>query len=169
MYSETTFKEQQQFRQVWLWTLLLVINALFIVGTIRQVYLGKSFGNNPSSNFKLVSLTIMVLGILLLFVFMRLETAIDTIGVHYRFYPFHRKMRTIEWNRISKAYTRKYNPIGEYGGWGIRSGIFGSGKALNISGNKGLQLIYDNNQKLLLGTQKLNELETILQQLGKTN
>jgi len=169
MNTEAVFKETQQFRQAWLWILLIGINALFIVGTIRQVYLGKPFGDNPSSNFELVSLTIIAICILFLFIFMRLETTIDEIGIHYRFYPFHRKMRTIEWNRISKAYTRKYNPIGEYGGWGIRFGIFGSGNALNISGNKGLQLTYDNNRKLLLGTQKLNELETILQQLGKTN
>ncbi|MCQ0110186.1 hypothetical protein JGC31_01235 [Zhouia sp. CL16] len=48
----------------------------------------------------------------------------------------------------------KYNPIKDYGGYGWRIGFRGKGKALNIRGNKGIQIIYKNNKKLLIGTQK---------------
>lgn len=167
MAEKIVFTETQHFRQIWLWILLLAVSGMLVVGSIKQVYFAEKFGVNPTSNIELIALTLMMLCILLLFVMMRLETTIDEIGIHYRFYPFHRKIRTIQWERITKAYTRKYSPIGEYGDWGIRFGIFGRGNALNVSGNKGLQLIYDNNKKLLIGTQKPNEIETIIHQLDK--
>ena len=55
---------------------------------------------------------------------------------------------------------REYKPIMEYGGWGIRG--FGSNRALNIKGKIGLQLVFKNGQKLLIGTQKADEIVKIL-------
>jgi hypothetical protein len=64
-----------------------------------------------------------------------------------------------------KCYVRKYKPLAEFGGWGLRFGV--SGKAYNISGNKGLQLELTNNKKLLIGTQKPEELSEALNKIGK--
>jgi hypothetical protein len=61
---------------------------------------------------------------------------------------------------------RQYNPITEYGGWNISIGLFGKGQAFNVSGNKGLQLIYDNGKKFLTGTQGPEEPEQLLKQIG---
>jgi hypothetical protein len=47
---------------------------------------------------------------------------------------------------------RKYKPLLEYGGYGIRG--FGNNRALNIAGKTGLQLIFKDGRKLLIGTQK---------------
>ncbi len=55
----------------------------------------------------------------------------------------------------------------EYGGWGIKNGLFGSGKSYNVSGNEGLQIIYTNNKRLLIGTKKTDEIKSVLFQLGK--
>ena len=62
---------------------------------------------------------------------------------------------------------RTYKPIVEYGGWGLRSGVFGSGQAFNVYGNIGLQLELKNRKKLLIGTQKKYEIEKALEQIKR--
>lgn len=47
---------------------------------------------------------------------------------------------------------------------GIRYGF--AGKAYNVSGNLGLQLAYDKNLNLLIGTQKAEEMDAALNKLG---
>ncbi|MBQ4803289.1 hypothetical protein J8L88_10555 [Aquimarina sp. MMG015] len=72
-----------------------------------------------------------------------------------------------DWGSIKQLYIRKYDPIYEYGGWGIRMNIRGKGKAFNISGNIGLQLEFLNNKKLLIGTNKPEKLSEALKKIGK--
>ncbi len=85
--------------------------------------------------------------ITILFIVARLETAMDKEGISVRFFPFHRHFRQYKWEEISHVFIRKYNPLGEYGGWGIRFGIGGK-KAFNVSGNKGIQLTFINGSRL---------------------
>src|SRR3989337_227461 len=126
MKEEILFAEQQSFKQIWLWALMLPINGLVLFGFISQVFFGKTFGDKPGSDFEL-GIALMTVSLVTLFLFfLRLETQIKKDGVYYRFFPFHRKYKKISWDRISKAYVRKYHPLAEYGGWGFRFG-FGSG------------------------------------------
>ncbi len=99
--------------------------------------------------------------------FLRLDTEIREDGIYYQLFPFHFKMRKIAFDDIEKVYVRKYNPLMEYGGWGIRLGLFGKGWAINISGNKGIQIEFKNKKKrkFLLGTQKPEEVEAVLNKL----
>jgi hypothetical protein len=55
----------------------------------------------------------------------------------------------------------------EYGGWGLRLGILGKGTAFNVSGDKGLQLEFIDNKKLLIGTKKPEELTETLNKIGQ--
>jgi hypothetical protein len=57
----------------------------------------------------------------------------------------------------------KYNPISDYGGWGVR--LSRNGKAFNVKGEFGLKLYFDNRKPLLIGTQKPEELKKILESL----
>lgn len=97
---------------------------------------------------------------------LRLTYSIDSTGITVAYFPFIRQ-RTYLWGDVEAAYVRKYNPLGEYGGWGLKGGLK-SGKAYNVWGNKGLQLTFKNGKKLLIGTQKAAELSTYLTTL-KTN
>ena len=49
-------------------------------------------------------------------------------------------------------------PILEYGGWGIRYSPFGKGWAYNVRGNQGVQLELANGQRILVGSQRADEL-----------
>ncbi len=75
-------------------------------------------------------------------------------------------MKKIAWSEVSNAYVRNYDPIGEYGGWGLKGGSFwnkSKGKAITISGGVGIQLEFKNGKKLLIGTQKENDVKRVLQ------
>jgi len=161
------FYERQYFRQVWLWIILLLVNGFFIYALFKQVFLGQVFGSKPMSNGGLIFVISIVLLVTLLSAILRLETEINDEGVYYRFFPFQIAMKKISWSRISKAFVRQYDPIAEYGGWGLRIGLFGRGQAFNVSGDKGLQLVYDDGKKFLIGTNKPAALQNVLQQLGR--
>jgi hypothetical protein len=110
-------------------------------------------------------MTALLLICSLLFVFMRLETVIDRKGCSVRYIPLLWKFRTISWDNVEKAYVRKYNPVTEFGGWGIKS--LRNSKAYNLYGNTGLQLELKNGKKILVGTQSPEEIEEILRYVQK--
>ncbi|MCP9766598.1 hypothetical protein EGI22_01675 [Lacihabitans sp. LS3-19] len=161
---EILFKENQRFRQLWFWIPLLAFDVFLIYKASLQFFRNEPFGNHPLSNIGLLFLLCFMLLFNLSFYFLRLETAFTKEGIYVRFFPFHLKFKFIDWNIISQAYIREYKPLLEFGGWGIRYGF--AGKAYNVSGNMGLQLAYDKNSKLLIGTQKAEEMEAVLNKLG---
>ncbi|MDQ7961216.1 hypothetical protein [Flavobacterium lindanitolerans] len=167
MDNEILFTERQRFKQWWLWFILLGINGLFLFGVIKQVVGGEPYGDKPMSNTGLIITTALTVFLTFLFVSFRLETIIRKDGIYVRFSPFHLKFRHYAWETLTKCYVRQYAPIAEYGGWGLRYGFMGKGKALNVSGNKGLQLEFTDNKKLLIGTNKPYELTEILKKLGQ--
>ena len=118
-----------------------------------------------STNEFVVTLLGIAVSIAFVF-FLKLKTKIDEIGVHYQFFPFHFSMKTIRWQEIKKANIRTYDPIGEYGGWGLKGGALwnkSKGKAITISGDIGIQLELKNNKKLLIGTQKKEDAFRVLE------
>ena len=149
------FIEEQRFTQAWIIVLILSCTIVPVIVILNEF----SKNQNAFSIWELV----LIIGITLLvpaliFVF-KLYTRIDESGIHYRFFPFHIKFKTIPWNAISKAYVRKYDAISEYGGWGLRGGMFWNktkGTAINVSGDIGIQLELKNGKRLLIGT-KLEE------------
>jgi hypothetical protein len=90
---------------------------------------------------------------------MRLTTRVSSDGIRVRFVPFHFKEQFYPWDSIESAQVRTYSPLREYGGWGIKYGFNGQGKVYNVSGNQGLQLIFKSGEKLLIGTQKPDEIQ----------
>lgn len=165
--NEALYSERQGFNQWWIWIIILGLNALFLYGIYQQIIEGISFGSKPMSNAALIILTIVVILLTIGFYSVRLETYIKQDGIYLRFFPFHRNFKFYDWNTITKITIREYKPLKEYGGWGLRVGILANGQAFNVSGNIGLQLELMNNDKLLIGTRKSQELNNVLRQLGR--
>lgn len=160
MDKNVLFHEKQHFRQWWLWLILIVFPAYSIYSGWQQ-YL------NSGSLAKILLVNgseLLILGIIIAFLLLiRLETIIREDRISVRLFPIHLKFKHFRWSELRKANVRRYSPLGEYGGWGLRWGIFGSGAAYNISGNKGLQLVFKSGKKLLIGTKKPKELDIIIQ------
>jgi len=153
LYSET-----QRSRQIWLWVLMIGILALFFWVFIQQIILGRPWGDDPMPDVLLIFILVIPVAVNLLFFFSKLETRLDETGIHYRYFPFHLKMKTVKWEDLERVYVRKYQPILEYGGWGLRVGMFRKGSAINVSGNMGLQLVFKGGRKMLIGTNNPDEL-----------
>ena len=167
MNKEILFTESQKFKQWWIWLILLGVNGLFLFGVFKQVIGGEQFGAKPMGDIGLLIITGLTIALTLLFMKFRLDTKISKEGIYVRFFPFNLKYKHYAWENLTKSYVRQYSPISEYGGWGLRLGLFGEGKAYNVSGDKGLQLEFIDNKKLLIGTNKPEELTETLNQIGQ--
>ena len=148
--DKTIFYEKQQFRQVWIWMILILILLILLIPIISGV-----FG---------VFLNIIILTIgycfIWLFYSMKLITEIKKDGIQITFTPFTNFI--IPFNKIRSYKIREYKPILEYGGWGIR--INRTGKAYTVSGKIGMQIELSNGKEILIGTENPDKL---LQSLNK--
>ena len=167
MEKDYIFKEQQRFKQWWLWLIILSIDGILTYGVVQQLILGKPFGEQPMSDTGLMLAVALSLALTVFSFSIRLETRITRDSIAVRFFPVHLKYKVYSWDRFSKVYVRKYSPLKEYGGWGLRFSISGKGKAYNVSGNQGLQLKFTNGKKLLIGTRKSEELSSALNEIGQ--
>ena len=156
MKTETFFTERQRFNQWWLWLILLIPASFPVFGMLRELQSAQPF-SAPEANIGFI-ISLAVSGTLvILFLLFRLDTQITAIGIYVRFFPVHFKYQQFLWSEMEQVYVRKYSPISEFGGWGLRYGLGNSGKAYNISGNQGIQIIFKNGKKLLIGTNKPEE------------
>ena len=154
------FKEEQRFTQKWL-IILLSISAIIPVIILTKVFLQEK---NMNSLTYISIVSIILIGTGFIFIF-KLKTRIDEIGIHYQFFPFHFKMKTIFWKNIKQAKTRNYNALSEYGGWGLKGGWpwkKKNGIAINVKGNIGIQLTLNNYKKILIGTQKREDADKVI-------
>ncbi len=140
--EEVIYEEVQPFDQLWIWLLMgmeLVILVIALIAAGQAIWtVGLGLGA--------MTLTMALLSSL------KLYTRMDAMGVHFRMRPFHFKEQTIAWEDIDQIHVRKYSPILEYGGWGMRYGR--NGKAFNVRGNYGIQIVKKNGKKVLIGTQR---------------
>jgi hypothetical protein len=84
----------------------------------------------------------------------RLTVRVDHGHLHIHFFPL--LTRNIPLEQIEQWEPRTYHPLLEYGGWGLRRGW--KGWAYNISGNRGVQLTLADGKRLLIGSQRADEL-----------
>lgn len=154
------FIEEQRFTQTWL-LVVMGFSLLVPIYVIINEYLNENSEMTTNEFIGTIGGIILVTAIIFIF---KLTTRIDEKGIHYKFFPFHWSFKIITWSEISMAFVRNYDPIGEYGGWGFKGGWSKSkGKALNVSGDIGIQLELKNGKKLLIGTQKENEAKSVLE------
>lgn len=152
--SRVVFEERQRFRQWWVWGLLSGVFAFAVFDALVGSFTGGIWA------VLLVSCVVA-----LLFV-MHLDTRVSSEGIFVKLFPIHFSFKHYPWEMISKVEVRKYNPIAEFGGWGYRWGF--GGTAMNISGNMGLQLELTDGKKLLIGTQRPDDLRAVLNRLNKS-
>jgi hypothetical protein len=166
------FHEEQSFRSS---PFIFLIGIIF-VGTLiiqaggmyRQLYLHKPFGDNPMSDTGLiitsVGVILLMLLVLFLFLYLKLITEVRNDGFYYRFPILINKQKFIPKEDISRFEVGKYNPIGEFGGWGIRIRP-GKRKAYNVTGNQGVKFFLKNGKMVLFGTQQTEELRRALDKM----
>ncbi|WP_336000234.1 DUF6141 family protein [Halorientalis halophila] len=141
MADEIPFREEQRFRQWWLWALLGVVGLVTIVGSgpLGVVIMGAVYGFMWS---------------------LRLVSEVRDDGLYIRFAPLHRSFRRVPWTAIEFVEATTYRPLRDYGGWGIRwrPGAI----AYNVRGSRGVFLTRPGDRDLLVGSQRPEELATAI-------
>lgn len=156
------FIEIQRFTQRWLWILLilimLIVLGVFGYGLIEQLVFGRPWGDRPVSDGVLLltgsGVILFSSCMIYLFYTLHLITEVRDEGVYIRFFPLWGKL--IPYRSIQSCTARTYKPLSEYGGWGIKYGR--SGWAYNIIGNRGVQLVLDDGKRILIGSQRTDDL-----------
>ena len=134
MDKKPAFYEKQQFRQWWVWLSLLgpVLPLLGIL--LYQATTGEEVGDNPAP---------------------------DDTGISVKFGPFHRKWRHYPWDSVTGCEVKRFNPMIDYGGWGIK------GNSYTVAGKMGMLVRFKDRYSQMVGTQKPEELKRVLEQYGK--
>ncbi|EOZ97191.1 hypothetical protein A33Q_1730 [Indibacter alkaliphilus LW1] len=144
------FKETQQFKQPWIWGIVLVASGIIFFGLFSQ----------PIKDWEMAIPIIILALVILLLAKMQLKTRIDNSTLTFSFFPLIRK-RTYKLSEIEKLELIKYNSIFNFGGWGIRYNF--SMWGYNVAGNQGL-IVSLKDKKFLIGTQKPEEMQKAIKQ-----
>ncbi len=155
------FREDQRFKQWWVWLLVIVAAASAWWAMVQQVVLDKPFGENPAPDWGVWLFFVLAgLAFPLLMGSIRLRTEVTADRVSIRYRPFVR--RSIPLAEIEQATARTYHPVREYGGWGVK-GWSSRNIAYNVSGSQGVQLRLKDGRRVLLGSQRTEELARIIE------
>lgn len=161
--SRIIFREQQKFSPYI--TLPIVVAVALTVGisgfSLRELIYEQGVTSPIPVILLVLAGVIIPITITLLFLSLKLETEVRADGLYVSFFPLHINYKKFTGEDIDRYYPRRYRPILEYGGWGIRYG-FKAGKAYNVKGNQALQLILKNGGKLLIGSQEPDRLAEAL-------
>ena len=151
------FYEQQRFSS----PLSLIVVCSLVAAVVILVSVA-AVAQHPLDASDIVSIivgAIAAMAIVPLFLLAKLETEVHSDRLRVRLFPFHIRYREISAEDLSECYARTYKPIREYGGWGIRCSFRkGAGRAYNMKGNQGVQLVFKDGKRLLIGSQKPDEL-----------
>ena len=160
--EEVVFREVQRFAQWWIWLIVIAVAGIAWFSVIVQLFMGDPFGEYLFRDTLVLVIWVLV-GILLplLFVFASLVIEVRRDALYYRFVPFHRSFHRIDYLDIESCEARTYRPVREYGGWGIRCSA-SRGKAYNVKGDRGVQLVFTDGRRLLLGSQLADELASAI-------
>jgi hypothetical protein len=161
MKGKILFQEEQGFIGTWMWYLLLGMSTFGLVPILVILFTQQ---DTNEAIIGLLIFTVVIGGVIALFSLSKLYITIDQGSIYYKYPPYINRERQLGKTDVKSAEVRTYSAIWEYGGYGYRY-TFGNGRALNVSGDKGLQLELSSGKKLLLGTQKAEELNKALEQL----
>jgi hypothetical protein len=158
------FREVQRFRHWFFWTPIVVVIGVIWWQFIQQIVIGRPPGTEPISDWAAWILTIVFgIGFPVFAAIVRLVTEVRPGTLSIRLIPF--RGRVISTQDVRSADSREYSPMREFGGWGIRLAADG-GKAYNAYGNVGVQLVLTDGKRVLVGTQRAEELIAALRSAG---
>jgi hypothetical protein len=154
--SAPIFREVQRFSQIWLWVVVAGLAAILWRLAFKHHLLRPPFGGHSKNDLVILCLWLCLGVVLPLFLlWCRMITEVRRDGVYVRFIPFHRTFQRIPFADFNRYEMRVYNPMAEFGGWGIRHGR--EGRAYNIAGNHGIEFTFIDRSKLLVGSQRVRE------------
>jgi|SRR5579871_1042093 len=144
------FREVQRFTQAWLWiVILLSLSGAFVA--IYEAQNSRAIRNAPGAGPAITILSVISAAVVGWISQAKLITEVRSDALSVRFFLLWPE-RLIPWNEIQSAEPVTYNPLLEYGGWGVRFGR--NGRAYNVKGSRGVQLVLTNGKRILVGSEQ---------------
>ena len=158
------FREVQSFRIWMFWVPIAVVAVLVWYELYQQVFRDNPSGTQPIPDWAAWVLAIVFgVGLPVFGLALRLITEVGPADVWVRVFPF--RGTRIPLADIKEAEVRQYSAQREYGGWGVKV-TARSGRAYTAFGDVGVQLWLKEEQRVLVGSQRANDLVAALRQAG---
>ena len=153
---DVRFREEQRFKQWWIWLLILPLAAFAWWGFVHQIILGRPIGSNPGPDWSVwLTLLLVGLGLPALFISIRLIVTVERDQITIRYRPF--TTRRIGFDEIEGYKARTYKPVKEYAGWGIK-GWSVERMSYSVSGREGVELTLTGGTRVMIGSRKAQQL-----------
>ena len=157
------FREAQRFRMWMFWVPIAIVTFVVWWQFTEQIIRSNPQGSQPIPDWAAWVLAIVFgLGFPAFALVVRVITEVRPGSMSVGLYPF--RTARIELAEIENAEVRDYSAMREFGGWGIRIGR--DGRAYNAYGNQGVQLTLAGGSRILIGTQRPEELLAALRLAG---
>lgn len=152
--DKTTYRESQKLFPLWL---ILVLSASFIPVAIVLI--------SSETNFSLViGYLLIITGLLFSASTIRLHLYLDSKVIIVKYFPFLLKPKKIELSNVIELKVRKYSPLREFGGWGVRFNFLNKAICYNTPGtNYLLDILLNNSKRVQISTINNIDLENFLQ------
>lgn len=155
MSPEAVYREVQRFRRPSLWVVVVATALVFL-----------AFGVSEAETLVGQALCLLAaVGLVVGFAAMRLTTEVTDEGVAVSFAPFY-SQQLIPFEEIQRVDYHTYRPATRLGHWGIRLG-FSDSRSLNIEGDEGIELVYGENQRLVVGSTRSSELVDAIRRMQR--
>jgi len=149
------FSETQTVRQRYTSVILALPPAALLFITCRQIIWHKPWGTPPSSDGGLVFLTVLLVAVYIRLITLKLVTELRPQEVAIELRGLWRR-RHIPVEEIVSAEPVSYDPVADFGGYGIRSGRLGTGYIAR--GNRAVYLVVRGGSRIVIGSQNPAEL-----------
>jgi hypothetical protein len=154
--AQPVFHEEQSFRLMRQRILVAIPPVSMLLLLIWQVLLGHPWGKQPMSNAGVIGWTIFLWLVYFRLVTVRLVTDVRANELSVAMRGLWRERR-IPLDQIKSAKSVTYDPVRDYGGFGVRTTA--RGKAYIASGHRGVRLELAKGGVILIGSERPEELE----------
>ncbi len=144
------FHEEQAFRRRHAAVVMAQAPALLVFVTLRQLVWHRPWTSPPVSNGDLLFLTGLTVVVYARLLTVRLVTDVRPMEVAVGLHGLWRKRR-IPLNHVRRARPIEFDPIHDFGGYGIRSGR--RCQAYIARGRAGVELEMQDGRKIVIGSQ----------------
>jgi len=168
--NAVVFKEQQRFSNWILWLLLISMAVGVWFWFISSVVLGGSSSPGLQESIApdwFIVLVWAIVGIIIPgFIFtLRFDIEIQNGEIVFQYFPFHVKPKRLSIKEVQNYKIVRYDPLGDYGGWGVR-------KKVNTIGyitpsDRGVIVLLDDEMQLTFGTDQPKELYLAIDKIHK--
>lgn len=170
--NKTLFFEEERFNQKWNLFLITPVCVGFILFQFYSLYSQlvwkKPVGSDPLSDTWLILMSFLVIPLMIFLIWLfsvtKLTVQVDKEKIFIRFYPMIK--REVLLSDIDSFEIKEFNPIIDFGGWGLRYSIRWKTTGYIMKGKVGVHIHLKNGKNLLISSERANELYRVIKEAG---